>query len=95
MTSKGRIPPNCRSMKNKWNFKIKCNGVYWMCLIECRYSQVPGIDFSGNYYPVVNNVTFHVLLLMVLYFGYLAKIVNAMGALKKKFIWSIPKVYSM
>ena len=36
----------------------------------------PGIDFSENCSPVVNDITFSVLLLMVLHFGYLAKIVD-------------------
>ena len=70
------MPPNQRCVKNKWVFKIKCNGVYGVYLIVCGYSQVPGIDFSGNYSPVVNDLTFCVLLLMVLHFGYSAKIVD-------------------
>ena len=76
MTSKSLMPPNSRCMKNRWVFKIKCNGVYRACLITCGYSQVPGINFSENYSPVVNDVNLHVLLLMVLHFGYLAKIIN-------------------
>ena len=44
--------------------------------MACRYSQLPGIDFSENYSWVVYDVTFCILLLMVLHFGYLAKIVN-------------------
>ena len=43
--------------------------------------QVPGIDFSENYSLVVNIVTFHVLLLMVLHFGYSTKIVDIETAL--------------
>ena len=50
--------------------------MYQMHLITSRYSQLSGIDFSENYSLVVNKVTFHVLLLMILHFGYLAKIVN-------------------
>ena len=50
--------------------------MYQVHLIACGYSQVPGINFSENYSPVVNNITFLVLLLMVLHFGYSAKIVN-------------------
>ena len=73
--------PNLRCVKNKWVFKIKCNGVYRVHLITYRYSQVPGIDFSENYSLVVNDITFHVLLLMVLHFGYLAKIVDIETAL--------------
>ena len=74
-TSKSLMPPNQRCVKNKWVFKIKCNSVYQVCL-SCMYSQVPGIDFCENYSPVVNDITFCILLLMVLHFGYLAKIVD-------------------
>ena len=52
------------------------NSVYQACLVACRYSQVPGINFSENYSPVVNDITFRILLLMVLQFGYSAKIVD-------------------
>ena len=37
---------------------------------------IQSIDFSENYSPVVNNVTFCIMLLMVLHFGYSAKIVD-------------------
>ena len=50
--------------------------MYWTCLVACGYSQVPGINFSKNYSPVVNDVTFRIMLVMVLHFGYSAKIVN-------------------
>ena len=75
-TNKTLMPPNQWCLKNKCVFKIKCSSVYHAHLVACGYSQVPGIEFSENYFPVVNIVTFHVLLLMVLNFGYLTKIVN-------------------
>ena len=62
---------------------IKCNAVYRACLVACEYSQVQGVNFLENNSPVVNDVTFCILLLMVLHFGYLAKIVNV----KKAFLY--------
>ena len=58
---------------------------------------MPGIDFHENYLLVVNDITFHILLLIVIHVGYLAKIVKmemvfSMGNFKKKFTWSVPKV---
>ena len=50
--------------------------MYWVQLVACRYSKVPGIDFSENYSLVVNDITFPILLLMVIHFKYAAKIVN-------------------
>ena len=35
-----------------------------------------GVNFSKNYSPVVNDISFRILLLMFLHFGYTAKIVN-------------------
>ena len=80
-TMKSLMPPNQRCIKNKWVFKIKQNGVYQACLVACGYSQVPGVDFLENYSPVVNDVTFCILLLMVLHFGYSAEIVDIKTAL--------------
>ena len=62
--------------------------MYCVHLIACGYSQV----------PVINDVTFCILLLMMLHFGYSAEKVTVekpsyMGTLKKKFIWSAPKVH--
>ena len=50
--------------------------MYQVHLVACGYSQVLNINFSENYSLVVNDITFHILLLMVLHFGYLTKIVN-------------------
>ena len=71
-TSKTLMPPIQQCVENKWVFKIKRNCVYQACLVACMYSLVPDINFPENYSPVVNDITFHILLLMVLYFGYLA-----------------------
>ena len=94
-TRKSLMLPNQRCARNKWVFKIKRNGVYQVHLVACRYSQIPRIDFSENYSLVVNDITFCVVLLMVLHFGYFAKIVDVETAflytLKKKSIWSAPK----
>ena len=63
-------------MKNEWVFKIKCNGVYGACLVVCCYSQLPGVDFSKNYSLVVDDITFFILLLMVIHFRFVTKIVD-------------------
>ena len=76
MTCKSLMPPYCRCGKNKWVFKIKRNGVYRACLMACRYSQIPSVDFPENYSEVVNDITSCILLLMVLHFCYSVKIVN-------------------
>jgi hypothetical protein len=38
--------------------KIKRNGVFRATLVACGYNQIPGIDFSENYAPVMSDVTY-------------------------------------
>ena len=57
------IPPDRRCVKSKWVFKIKRNEVFCARLVACGYSQIPGVDYTENYSPVVNDVTFCLLLI--------------------------------
>ena len=52
------MPKGRRCVKCKWVFKEKRNGVFRARLVACGYSQVAGIDFSENYSPVVNDVSY-------------------------------------
>ena len=45
-----------------------------------NFYQVPSIDFFENYSQVVSDIIFLVLLLMMIHFGYSAKIVNVKTA---------------
>ena len=46
----------------KWVFKIKKDGTYRARLVALGYSQVPGVVFTDNFTPVLNDVTFRVAL---------------------------------
>ena len=51
--------PNDRRLVGcRWVFKVKRNGVYHARLVAKGFSQIPGVDFTDNYSPVVNDVTF-------------------------------------
>jgi hypothetical protein len=50
------IPINRQCIKNKWIFKVKRNGIFRARLVACGYSQVPGIDFSESFAPVLQNL---------------------------------------
>ena len=65
------MPPDCRC--SKWVFNIKCNNMYQAQLVACHYSQVLGVHFSKNYLPIVNDIKYHIQLLMVINFGYWLK----------------------
>ena len=56
------VPQDGRLVGCKWVFKIKRDGTYRARLVDLGYSQVPGVDFTYNITPVVNDVTFRVAL---------------------------------
>ena len=55
-----------RRMKCRCIFKIKCNGVHRAWLIACWYSQLLGVNLSENYFLIVNNISFRILLLILI-----------------------------
>ena len=60
----------------KWVFKRKRNGVYRARLVALGYSQIPGIDFTDNYSPVIQDHTFRILCVLMLYNDWRAEIVD-------------------
>jgi Reverse transcriptase (RNA-dependent DNA polymerase) len=82
--------------RNCMIFKIKRNGVYCARLVAWGYSQVPGVDFQESFAPVINDVTFRILLLMMLTWNLKAKFVDIEtaflhGDLKETIYMEIPK----
>jgi len=63
---RNKIPSGRRCVKCKWLFKEKRNGVFRARLVACGYSQVAGIDFSENFAPVVNDITYRILLIILI-----------------------------
>ena len=49
-------------MGHKWVFAVKRSGRFRARLVALGYSQIPGLDFIDNYAPVVQDVTFRILL---------------------------------
>ena len=45
-------------------------------LVACGYSQIPGVDFSENYSPFIHDITFRILLLVMMVLFLSAKIVD-------------------
>ena len=60
------VPDSWRCVKCKWVFKIKRNGVFRARLVACGYSQIPGVDYSNSYSPIVHDITFRALLLAMI-----------------------------
>ena len=63
-------------VKHKWVFDIKQNGVFQAKLVACGYSQLPGVNFTEVYSPVVSNVTLRLLVILVLIQNYYTKIID-------------------
>ena len=54
--------PNDRRLVGcRWVFKMKRNGVYHDGLVAIALSRIPGVDFTDNYSPAVNDVIFRVV----------------------------------
>ena len=54
-------PNDSRLVGCRWVCKVKRNGVYCARLVTKGFSQIPGVDFTDNYSPVVNDITFIVV----------------------------------
>ena len=57
-------------------FKVKRNGVYCARLVAKGFSQIPGVDFTDNYSPVVNDVSFRVVVARMLIENLKGKVVD-------------------
>ena len=60
---------NKRLVGSKWVFKIKRNGVYRARLVAKGFSQTPGEDFTENFSPGINDVTFRIILTQMILEG--------------------------
>ena len=79
-------------------FNLKPNGVYHVRLVAKGFSQIPGLDFTGNYSPVVNDVTSRVVVARMLVENLMGKVVgidNAFlnGDLEHEIYMKIPEGY--
>jgi hypothetical protein len=60
------IPTGRRLIGNKWVFLIKRDGRHRARLVALGYSQIPGVDYTDNFAPVANDVTFRVALVRLM-----------------------------
>ena len=77
------IPKGRRVVGCCWVCKIKCNGVYKARLVAKGFSLIPGLDFTDNFSPVVNDVTFQVVITQMIIEQWDAKIVDINNAYSK------------
>ena len=60
------IPNNRKPVGCKWVFEIKRDGRHRARLVAQGFTQIPGVDFTDCFAPVVNDVTFRMIIVMVL-----------------------------
>jgi Reverse transcriptase (RNA-dependent DNA polymerase) len=70
------VPEGKKTIKCKWIFKIKRNGIFRARLVACGYSQIPGIDFNESFVPVINVVSFRFILIAKIMWGLQASIID-------------------
>ena len=69
-------PSDHRLVGCRWVFKVKQNGVYHARLVAQGFSQIPGVDFTDNYSPVVNDVTFRAVVARMIIENMKGKVVD-------------------
>ena len=74
------MPSGRRCVKHKWVFDIKRDGTFKARLVACGYSQIPGVDFTDVYSPLVHDVTFRIMLVAELEWKLKSKIVDVESA---------------
>jgi hypothetical protein len=92
------IPNDRKPIGSKWVFKEKKDGTHRSRLVGLGYSQIPGVDYSENYAPVVNDVTYRLLLLILLIYKYNSRVIDVetaflYGNLEENIYMKIPKGY--
>ena len=91
-------PKDHRLIGCRWVFKVKRNGVYHARLMAKGFSLIPGADFTDNYSPVVNDVTFRVVVARMLIENLKGKVVDIdyaflNGDLEHEIYMKIPEGY--
>jgi hypothetical protein len=91
------MPVNRRCVKHKWVFDIKRNGTFRARLVACGYTQVPGIDFTEAYSPVINDVCFRIMIIFQMVWNLKAKIIDVEtaflhGDFEEEIFMDCPKV---
>jgi hypothetical protein len=90
------MEPGRRCVKHKWVLEIKRSGVFRARLVACGYSQIPGVDFEHVYSAVANDVTFRIVIIIMILWQLDAVIFDVetaflYGKLDKKIYMDCPK----
>ena len=77
---KSEVPCNRMLLGSKWVFKKKKDGQYRARLVAKGYNQIPGVDFTDLFAPVMNDITFQIILILVIIYGWDMTLINVEAA---------------
>ena len=91
-------PNDRRLVVHRRVFNVKRNGVYHVRLVAKGFRQISGVDFTDNYFQVVNDITFRVVVARMMIENMKGKVVdidNAFlnGDLEHEIYLKIPEGY--
>ena len=58
------VPSDCRLVETKWVFKKKSDGRYRARVNAQGFHQIPGVDFTDSFAPVMHEVTVRIMLIL-------------------------------
>ena len=79
-------------------FDIKRSGLFKVRLVACGYSQIPGVDFTESYAPVIHDVSWRILIIAMIVLGLDARIVDVetaflYGDLDEEIYMTCPEIH--
>ena len=80
LTPTSKIPKGRKIIRCKWVFKKKRCGRYRSRLVAMGFTQIPGVDFTDSFAPVVSDVTMRILVVLWILFGWDTQVVDVEGA---------------
>ncbi len=94
--SRSSMPKGRRCVKHKWVLEIKRNGVFRARLVAKGFSQVPGVDYTEVFSPVSNDVTFRIMLLCAIRYGWTSLLMDVetaflLGKLEEEIYMECPE----
>ena len=94
------IPEDRRLIGCRWVNKRKRNMVYRARLVALGYSQIPGVDYTDNFAPVIQDITFRIICVMMIMYGWNAEIVDVetaflYGDLEETIFMKVPDGYEI